>query len=251
MWQFLHKYGSPKIFYFTAGRWFRWLALPSLCFLLIGLVGGLAFVPEDYYQGEGFRIIYIHAPSAFLAMGIYSMMAISAVIFLVWRIKVAAMWICASAPIGAWFSFLALFTGAIWGKPMWGTWWIWDARLTSALILFFLYLGFIALQSAITDRQVGDKASAILVLIGVVNLPIIHYSVIWWNTLHQGPTISRLQKPAMDPSMVYPLYGMIIGLFLFYFCIAMLRIRCEILKREGRSRWVEDLVREKMARYRL
>lgn len=242
MWSFLHKYGSPKYFYYTAGRWFRWSIVPSVLLIAVSYVAGLIFVPADYYQGEGFRIIYIHAPAAFLAMGIYASMALSALFFLVWRIKTAAMWVAASAPIGAWFSFLALFTGSIWGKPMWGTWWIWDARLTSALVLFFLYLGFIALHSAISDRQVGDKAGAYLVLVGVVNLPIIHYSVVWWNTLHQGATITRFGNPAIDSSMIYPLLGMIVGLFLFYFSVAMLRMRCEILRREQYTGWVTDLV---------
>lgn len=242
MWKFIHKFGSPKYFYNFAYN--ASFSCGIMAFILIGfaMFSGLFVVPPDYQQGDGFRIIYIHAPCAFIAMSVYMTMAVCALIQLVWRVKITAMWMQTSATFGAWITFLALFTGSIWGKPMWGTYWIWDARLTSALILFFLYLGVIALQSAIQDKQSSDKAGAILVLVGVVNIPIIHYSVNWWNTLHQGATISALRKPAIDLSMLYPLLAMILGLFFLYLTVTCIRVRHEILKRNSRANWVKQLV---------
>jgi heme exporter protein C len=175
-------------------------------------------------------------------MAIYFMMAICAVLTLVWRVKTAAICMSCSAPIGAWFTFLALVTGSIWGKPMWGTWWIWDARLTSVLILFFLYLGFIALQSVILDQTQRERASAVIAIIGSINLPIIHYSVIWWNTLHQGPTISQFAAPSIAPSMLHPLLAMIAAFLLFYAWILLLRMRSRILLREMKTEWVQKVV---------
>ena len=204
MWSWIHKFASPKIFYTFAGRSLPWLSVLCLFLLSYGIVAGLILAPADYQQGEAFRIIYVHVPSAFLSMMIYMLMAVNAAISTIWRIKLADIIVRTSASIGAWFTFLALVTGSLWGKPMWGTWWIWDARLTSELILLFLYLGVIALQSAIRDRQAAAKAGNLLVLVGVVNIPIIHYSVYWWNTLHQGATLSKFAKPSIDPSMLYP-----------------------------------------------
>jgi heme exporter protein C len=185
----------------------------------------------------------VHVPSAFTAMAIYSIMAVCAFITLVWRVKIAALGMSCSASIGAWFTFLALITGSIWGKPMWGTWWIWDARLTSVLILFFLYIGFIALQSVIADQQNRDRAGAVIALVGVINLPIIHYSVIWWNTLHQGPTISKFAAPSIAPSMLYPLLAMIIAFLFFYVVMLFSRMRNQILLREVKSQWVQEVLR--------
>ena len=205
----LEKFASPKYLYEKTYRWMPWISTLAALLLLIGLWGGLFIAPPDYQQGDGFRIIYIHVPSAFLAMGIYMMMAISAIIALVWRIKIANVILQSAVTMGAWFTFLALFTGAVWGKPMWGTWWIWDARLTSVLILLFIYLGILALRSAIDNQALADKSCAILTLVGLVNIPIIHYSVIWWNTLHQGPSITRFGKPTIEASMLWPLLVMI------------------------------------------
>jgi heme exporter protein C len=238
-----YKFASPKKFYQVAGQLIPWLTVLLFLLLGYGLLGALILSPPDYQQGDAYRIIYIHVPSAFLSMFIYMTMAFCALLSLVWRIKLADVVLTVSAPIGAWLTFLALITGSIWGKPMWGTWWIWDARLTSELILEFLYLGAIALRMAILDREQAGKATAILVLIGSINIPIIHYSVYWWNTLHQGATISRLARPAIAPSMLYPLLAMIMGFIIYYFLILLMRARTELLYRERRSTWVKELVK--------
>lgn len=236
------KFLAPKAFYQTSGLLLPWIAIAFIASFSYGLFSGLFIAPADYQQGDGFRIMYVHVPSAFTSMAIYLIMAISAVMTLVWRIKIAAICMSCSARIGAWFTFLALITGSIWGKPMWGTWWIWDARLTSVLILFFLYLGFIALQSVIVDQQSRDRASAVLAVVGVINLPIIHYSVIWWNTLHQGPSISKFSAPSIASSMLYPLLAMIVAFMLFYTLILLLRMRNQILLREMKSHWVKEVL---------
>ncbi len=239
---FNQKFLSPKLFYTTTTRLLPWVGGAFAVCFFYGLITGLFIAPADYQQGDGFRIMYVHVPSAFVAMAIYMTMACSAFVTLVWRVKMAAICMSCSASIGAWFTFLALVTGSIWGKPMWGAWWVWDARLTSVLILFFLYIGFIALQSVITDPQSRDRAGALLAIVGVINLPIIHYSVIWWNTLHQGPTISKFASPSIAPDMLYPLMAMILAFFLFYFWILMLRMRNQIVLREIKSQWVSEVM---------
>lgn len=233
---------SPKVFYATSSKLLPWIVIAFVLCFSYGLITGLFFAPADYQQGDGFRIIYVHVPSAFISMAIYFIMACCALLVLVFRIKIAAICMACSAPIGAWFTFLALVTGSIWGKPMWGTWWIWDARLTSVLVLFFLYLGFITLQSVITDQQSRDRAGAMIALVGVINLPVIHYSVIWWNTLHQGPTISKFAAPSIAPTMLYPLLAMIAAFFLFYCLTLLLRMRNQILLREINSQWVKEMM---------
>lgn len=236
------RFLSPRSFYKSSTALLPWLISAfAICFIY-GLISGLFIAPADYQQGDGFRIIYVHVPSAFVAMAIYSVMAMSAILTLVWRVKIAAICMACSAPIGASFTFLALVTGSIWGKPMWGTWWIWDARLTSVLILLFLYLGFIALRSVMTDAQSRDRASALIAIVGVINLPIIHYSVLWWNTLHQGPTISQFAKPTIAPSMLYPLLSMIVAFMLFYAVILLLRMRNQIILREMKTEWVKEVI---------
>jgi heme exporter protein C len=215
---------SPKQVAQFATRVWPYLFFSTVVVLGIGLIWGLFFAPSDYQQGDAFRIIYVHVPSAFLSLMVYMCMASSAALFLIWRITIADMIAKASAPVGALFTFLALITGSIWGKPMWGTWWIWDARLTSELILLFLFFGYMALRDALPPK-VGALASSYLAIIGVINIPIIHFSVIWWNTLHQGPTLSRLAKPAIDSSMLYPLLLMILGFILYYACILCLQLR--------------------------
>lgn len=239
---FNQRFLAPKAFYQTTTYLLPWLTVGFLICFTYGLIAGLFIAPADYQQGDGFRIIYVHVPSALAAMAIYLFMAISAFITLVWRVKLAAIAMACSARIGIWFTFLALVTGSIWGKPMWGTWWIWDARLTSVLILFFLYLGFIALQSMMTDQRQQDRAGAIIALVGVINLPIIHYSVVWWNTLHQGATISRFAAPAIANNMLYPLLSMIAAFNLFFILILMLRMRNQILFREMKSQWVQEVI---------
>lgn len=242
MWQFFHKLGSPKWFFGIANRFMPWLLAGGLILLVAGLVWGLAFAPKDYLQGNSYRIIFIHVPSAFLAQSIYIMMASAAVVTLVWRMKLADVFVKSVAPVGLMFTFLALFTGAVWGKPTWGTWWVWDARLTSMLILLFLYGGVIALDRSITDEKSAARAVAVLILVGVVNIPIIKYSVNWWNTLHQPATFKLTEKPAMAMEMWVPLLLSVLGLYLLFGWLACLRMKTEILVRERRTRWVKELV---------
>lgn len=244
MWLWFHKLGSPKYFYAFSGRALPWLGAATLVLLLAGLYLGLFVAPPDYQQGESYRIIFLHVPSGWMSMFIYMVMAVSAAIGLIWRMKLADIVARSSAPIGAWFTFLTLATGSLWGKPMWGTWWVWDARLTSELILLFLYLGFIALQSAIEDRRTAARAGAILAIVGAVNVPIIHFSVEWWNTLHQPATITKLGAPSIELSMLIPLLMMALAFQLFYFTVLLLRTRCEVLERERMSSWVQELAME-------
>jgi heme exporter protein C len=243
MWQLFHKLGSPKWFYGIASRLMPWLLWTGVALFMAGIIWGLAFAPPDYLQGNSYRIIFIHVPSAFLAQSVYIMMAVAALVTLVWRMKLADVFVKSAAPVGALLTFLALFTGAVWGKPTWGTWWIWDARLTSMLILLFLYFGAIALGSAIADEKSSARAVAVLVLVGVVNIPIIKYSVEWWNTLHQPATFKLTEKPSMPADMWVPLLMAVLGLYLLFGWLACLRMQTEILVREGRTRWVKELVR--------
>jgi heme exporter protein C len=237
-WTWLHKLASPPHAYRIAAVLLPWIAWPAGTLIVVGLYGGLVLAPADYQQGDAFRIVYVHAPSAWLSMLVYATMAIAAGIGLVWRIKLAHAVAAASAPVGASFTFLALATGAIWGKPMWGTWWVWDARLTSELILLFLYAGVMALRASIDDRDRADRAAAVLALVGVVNLPIIHYSVYWWNTLHQPATLTKIGKPSMAGDMLWPLLAMLLGFTLFYGAILLVRLRGEILRRERDAAWL-------------
>ncbi|MDX1496040.1 MAG: heme ABC transporter permease [Salinisphaeraceae bacterium] len=236
-----HQWGSPPHFYQRAGRWMPWFALPAVILIGYGLVGGLILAPADYEQGQGYRIIYVHVPSAWMSMFIYTAMAVSGAIALIWRMKLAEVFLIAAAPIGASFTFLALVTGSLWGKPMWGTYWVWDARLTSELILLFLYLGVIGLYSAIEDKRSAARAASVLALVGVVNIPIIHYSVEWWHTLHQGPTITKFDKPSIDTSMLIPLLSMALGFMAYFGAVVLLRMRSVLLARERYSRWVREL----------
>ena len=238
----VHKFSSPKNFYQMSGKLIPWFAWSCLLFLLAGLYYGLIVAPADYQQGESYRIIYVHVPAAWMSMFIYMVMATSGAIGLIWRIKLSDMVASASAPIGAAFTFLALVTGSLWGKPMWGAWWVWDARLTSELILLFLYLGFIALQSSIEDPRNAARAGAVLALVGVVNIPIIHYSVEWWSTLHQGATVTKLDKPSIDISMLIPLLLMAVAFKLYYAAVVLMKARADVLLREQNSRWVKEIV---------
>jgi heme exporter protein C len=244
IWLFFHKLASPKHFYRIAGAFIPWLGgLTALC-LVAGLYLGLFVAPPDYQQGESYRIMFVHVPSAWMSMFIYVFMAVLSGIHLIWNIKLADIMARSSALLGASFTFLALATGSLWGKPMWGAWWVWDARLTSELILLFLYLGYIALVTAIEDPRTAARAGAVLILVGVVNIPIIHYSVEWWNTLHQGPTVTKLDKPSIHPSMLIPLLLMALAFQLYYFTVVLMRARVELLDRERRSAWVRELFPE-------
>lgn len=242
MWALLHKISSPRYFYTLSGQGIPWIGGLCLIFMVAGLYYGLVVAPPDYQQGNGYRIIFVHVPAAWMSMFIYIVMAAASVIGLVWGIKLAEVIAASSAPIGASFTFIALVTGSLWGKPMWGTWWVWDARLTSELILLFLYLGIIALNSAIQDKRIAARASAVLTLVGVVNIPIIHYSVVWWNTLHQGPTITRFGAPSIHIMMLIPLLLMAVAFKLYYLTVVLMRSRCEVLERERNSSWVQELV---------
>ena len=241
MYLFFHQMASPKYFYRYTGRLMPWIAVASSVSLVWGLYLGLFVAPPDYQQGQSYRIMFVHVPSAWMSMFIYVFMALLSGIYLIWNIKLAEIMARSSAVLGASFTFLALVTGSLWGKPMWGAWWVWDARLTSELILLFLYLGYIALISAVEDVRLSGRAGSLLLLVGVVNIPIIHYSVEWWNTLHQGPTVTKLDKPSIHRSMLWPLLLMAIAFQLFYFWLVTLRARTELIWKERRSDWVRSL----------
>ena len=238
---FFHKMASPKYFYDISGRMIPWLGAGFAMLTLAGLYYGLVKAPPDYQQGDSYRIMFVHVPAAWMSMFIYVVMAGAGAIGLVWHIKLAEVMAISSATVGASFTFLALVTGSIWGKPMWGTWWVWDARLTSELVLLFLYLGVIALYNAIDDKRTAARAVAILALVGVVNIPIIHYSVEWWNTLHQGPTVTKFDKPSIHLSMLIPLLLMAVAFKFYYIMVVLMRARCEVLERERHTSWVKQI----------
>ena len=242
--KWFYQLASPRWFYDITGMLLPWFSIATFILIVTGLIWGLVFAPADYQQGNSFRIIYIHVPTAILAQSCYMLMALAGAIGLIWKIKVAHVIAKSAAPIGASMALLALITGAIWGKPTWGAWWVWDARLTSMLVLFFLYLGVIALTSAFEYVASGDKAAAVLALVGVVNIPIIKYSVEWWNTLHQGSTFKVTEKPAMPSEMWIPLLIMIIGFYCFFAVMLMNRARTEVLRREKKSDWVKRIIEE-------
>jgi len=241
LFKWIHRFGSAPFLYRLAGWLSPWVGLVCLSFLMVGLYLGLIVAPADYEQGESYRIIYVHVPAAILSMFVYVVMAVSSAIFLIWRMKIADVVAQASAPIGASFTFLALLTGSLWGKPMWGTWWIWDGRLTSELLLLFLYFGYMALRAAIEHTQSAARAASVLAVVGVINIPIIHYSVEWWSTLHQPATITKIGAPSIHPSMGIPLVLMIFGFQLLYLYVLLVRTRTGILQREARASWVAQL----------
>jgi heme exporter protein C len=224
----MQRFANPNRFLKLGRALLPWSAGFSMLCLASGLYLGLFVAPADYQQGETVRIMYVHVPSAWMAMFVYSSIAIASAMALIWKHPLADLIGKASAPVGAGFTLICLVTGSLWGKPMWGTWWVWDARLTSVLILFFLYLGYIALNNAFDDPVRGAKASAVLALVGAVNLPIIKFSVDWWNTLHQPASVTRLDAPAIHSSMLWPLLLMALGFTLFYFSILILRVRSEV-----------------------
>ena len=240
MWTWFHKLASPPHFYRVAATLTPWFGWPALVLIVVALYGGLVLAPADYQQGDAFRIIYVHAPSAWMSLFVYVVMAVSAAIGLIWRMKLAHAVAASCAPVGASFTFAALATGALWGQPMWGTWWVWDARLTSELILLFLYLGYIALRASIEDLQRADRASAVLAIVGVINVPIIHYSVVWWNTLHQASTVTRMGAPTISTSMLVPLLMMILGFTLYFVAVLLVRVRGEVLRRERNALWIRE-----------
>ncbi|VVC74874.1 Heme exporter protein C [Aquicella siphonis] len=240
MWYLFNSLVSPKKFFYLSRMVTPWLTALFLLAFSYGIIGGLILAPADYLQGDGFRILYIHAPCAFLSLFIYAVMAAAAVAAIVWRLKLAFLVIRHSAPIGAGFTFLSLVTGSLWGKPMWGTWWIWDARLTSELILLFLYLGIMLLQSALAQKRSRERSVAILVLAGFVDIPIIHYSVYWWNTLHQGATIKVFSPSSIDSSMLSPLLAMIAAFLIYYAIVLFLRMGYELTALESNHHWLKE-----------
>jgi heme exporter protein C len=220
-----------------------WCLGAAAVLIAVGLYGGLVLAPPDYQQGEAFRIIYVHVPSAWMSLCIYSVMAAASVVVLIWRLKLAECVVVAAAPVGASFTAAALVTGMLWGRPMWGAYWVWDARLTSELVLLFLYLGVVALNAATPDRRAGARACALLALVGAVNVPIVHFSVVWWNSLHQGPTVFRAGGPSIVWSMLWPLLLTAIGFTVFFLGVVLVRMQNELLLRERASQWVRELVR--------
>ncbi|HAJ72978.1 MAG TPA: heme ABC transporter permease [Methylophilaceae bacterium] len=226
------KYASPKTFYPLAGKLIPWFSVGAVLLIAYGLYLGLLIAPTDFQQGEGYRIIFVHVPAAWFSMFLYLLMAAYAAIGLILNAKLSHMMAKAISPTGAMFTLAALVTGSFWGKPMWGAWWVWDARLTSELILLFLYIGYFSLQSAIDDRNRADKASAILAIVGAVNVPIIYFSVKWWNTLHQGASVSLTKAPAMAAVMLQGMLIMALGFWCYSIAVILMRVRCEISERE-------------------
>lgn len=241
-WAWFHRFASPPWIYGFAQRWAPWFGGSAALLMLVALFGGLWLAPPDYQQKDAFRIVYIHAPSATFSLAVYTAMAIAAAVGLIWRMKVAHAVAAACAPIGAWLTVATLVTGSLWGKPMWGTYWAWDPRLTSELILLFLYFAYMALRAAIEDPAKADKASAVLAVVGVVNVPIIRYSVTWWNSLHQKATTKLLGDPDMDGSMVWPLLLMLLAFALYIAAVLLVRLRAELLRRERNASWIREVL---------
>ena len=240
MWTWFHRLASPPTFYALAERLAPWCAGLAVLLIAYGSIVGLFFAPPDYQQGDAFRIIYVHVPAAQLSLFAYSAMAISGGIALIWRMKLAECAVVAIAPVGASFTALALLTGMLWGKPMWGAYWVWDARLTSELVLLFLYLGVVGLNQAFEDPRSAARACALLAIIGFVNVPIVKYSVEWWNSLHQGATISKIGKPSISLEMLWPLLAMSFGFMTVFAWAVLRRIQNELLMRERKTAWVRE-----------
>jgi heme exporter protein C len=241
MWTWFHRLASPPHFFRLAERWTPWIGVAAAALLAWGWIGGLVFAPPDYQQKDAFRIIYVHVPTAAVSLSLYTLMAAAGVVALIWRMKLAECVLVAVAPVGASMTAVALVTGMLWGKPMWGAYWVWDARLTSELVLLFLYLGVIGLYQAFDDARAGARACALLAIVGVVNVPIVKYSVEWWNSLHQTSTILKLGKPSISADMAVPLYAAVAGTFLFCAYAVLRRVQNELLWRERNTGWVAEL----------
>lgn len=241
----LYYYASPSTFYPLAGKLVPWFAALALILTVLGLYIGFFVAPTDFQQGEGYRIIFIHVPAAWMSMFIYLVMAFWSAIGLAFNTRLSFVMARALAPTGAMFTFVALWTGAFWGKPMWGAWWVWDARLTSELILFFLYIGVMALQAAIDDPRRSDRAGALLNLVGVVNVPIIYFSVKWWNTLHQGSSVSLTRAPSMAHIMLWGMLVMALAAWMYTIAVALIRARTLVLERERQADWARNVLEGK------
>jgi heme exporter protein C len=230
----MHRFANPTRFMRLSAALLPWLAVSAALFIGTGLVLALFVAPPDYQQGEAVRIMYVHVPAAWMASFVYGVMALASAIGLIWRHPLADIAARAAAPLGAGFTLVCLVTGSLWGEPMWGTWWVWDARLTSVLVLFFLYLGHIALSRAFDDPTRGSRAAAVLALVGFVNIPIIHFSVVWWNTLHQPSSVFRMGGPTIAPAMLVPLLVMALGFTCYFVTVLLLRVRMELAARKLR-----------------
>lgn len=239
-WTWFHRLASPPHVYAFARRWAPWFGGFAAVAMVVALYGGLVLAPEDYQQKDAFRMVYVHAPTAWLSLMIYTTMAIAAAVGLIWRMKVAHAAAAACAPLGAWFTVAALGTGMLWGKPMWGAYWVWDPRLTAELVLLFLYFGYMGLRAGIEDPAKADKASALLAVVGVINVPVIKFSVEWWNSLHQTATVMQMGKPKMDFAMLWPLLLMFVGFALYFIAVLLIRLRAELLRRERNASWVRE-----------
>lgn len=242
MWSFFHKLGSPPWLYAISGKILRWLLPATVLLLAVGAVWGLLYAPADFRQGNSYRIIFVHVPASVVALAGYYVMATAGAVSLIWKMKMADVAMRSCAPIGAALTFLALLSGAIWGKPTWGTWWVWDARVTSMLVLFFLYVGVIALYEAFDNEVAAGRACAVLSLVGTVNIPIIYKSVDWWYSLHQPATIKFTEESSMHSDMLTPLLLMIVAFYCLFTCSLLLYMRAEILRREGTTNWVRKLL---------
>ena len=239
--RWLHRLSSPPTFYRFAGAVWPWAMVLAVVLGAVGLYGALVLAPPDYQQGDAYRIIFIHVPSAWMSMFIYAVMGVASFVALVWRIKLAEVVAMESAPVGAAFTAITLATGSLWGKPMWGTWWTWDARLTSELVLLFLYLGVIGLYHAFEDRRQGARAAGFLAIIGIINVPIVHFSVNWWNTLHQGSTINVFRASTIASDMLWPLLVMTLATKAYYIASLLRRTRTGLLMLERGKDWVRAL----------
>ena len=240
--KFIHQFASPKTYLFQVERFYNSIFFSSLVIYIFSVIWGLLFTPADFVQGNSFRIIYLHVPASFLSQSLYVGMAIASVTYLIWRVKLAAYLIISIAPIGAMTTFIALISGSIWGIPTWGTWWQWDARITSTLILFIMYLGLISLHNSFSNYEKADRLLSWLVIVGAVNIPIIKKSVDWWSTLHQSASITLTDKPSIDSQMLYPLIGSTIGFFGLILCLVLLSSKNQILLREQTKSWIKDYV---------
>ena len=240
----LFWFSSPQTFFPLAGKLAPWFAAVAALFCIGGLYVGFLVAPTDAQQGESYRIIFIHVPAAWMSMFLYVVVAFWSAVGLIFNTRLSGMMANAVAPTGALFTFVALWTGSLWGKPTWGAWWVWDARLTSELILLFLYFGYMALHAAIEDPRRADKAAGILAMVGVVNVPIIYFSVKWWNTLHQGASVSLTRAPTMAATMLLGMLLMALGFWMYSIATVLWRARCIVLERERNSDWVADYVRD-------
>ena len=236
-----HKLGSPRWFYELSAPWLLGFGIATAVLLLVGGIWGLAFAPPDYQQGNSYRIMFVHVPTAILAQSCFMLMGAAAVVLLVWRMKMADLVLQAATPIGLWITALALFSGGVWGKPTWGAWWVSDARTISTLVLLFLYISLYALRRALPRAEAASRACAVLAIVGLVNIPIIKYSVEWWNTLHQVSSISVFKRPAMPPTMYLPLLVNVLGFYCFFATALLAGLRAAVLRTEARAQWVKEL----------